>query len=89
VLREWEEIDVTKKVVGEKRYSDSIIQCCLLLGKVYHQPLRQRTGFVESLLVMMGCKDFQLPDYSTLCRRQSCLSVEVSKALESGKKIDI
>lgn len=89
VLREWKQVSKDKKVVGEKLYSDSIIQCCLLLGKVYHQPLRQTTGFVESLLVMMGCKDFQVPDYSTLCRRQSGLSMEVGKALESGKKIDI
>lgn len=89
VLREWKEIQVAKKVVGEKKYGDSIIQCCLLLGKVYHQPLRQTTGFVESLLVMLGCKGCQVPDYSTLCRRQSCLPVEVSRILESGKKIDI
>lgn len=89
VLREWKQVSNDKKVVGEKLYPDSIIQCCLLLGKVYHQPLRQTTGFVESLLVMIGCKDFQVPDYSTLCRRQSCLSVEVSRAWESGKKIDI
>lgn len=89
VLREWKEVSRGKKVVGEKRYSDAIIQSCLLLGKVYHQALRQTTGFVESLLVMIGCKDFQVPDYSTLCRRQSCLSVEVSRALESGKKLDI
>jgi IS5 family transposase len=38
---------------------------------------------------MMGCKGYMVPDYSTLCRRQACLSVEVSKALESGKRIDL
>ena len=89
VLREWKEVELTKKVVGEKLYSNAIIQCCLLLGKVYHQPLRQTTGFVESLLLMMAYKQVVVPDYSTLCRRQSCLPVEVSKALESGKNIDI
>jgi hypothetical protein len=89
LLREWKEIKGEKKVVAEKLYPDSIIECCLLLGKVYHQPLRQTQGFVNSLLMLMGDKDFQVPDYTTLCRRQGCLSVEVSKALQSGKKIDV
>jgi IS5 family transposase len=89
LMREWKEIKGEKKVVAEKLYSDAIIECCLLLGKVYHQPLRQTQGFVKSILVLMGHKDFQVPDYTTLCRRQGCLWVEVSKALQSNKKIDI
>ncbi len=88
-MRAWREVGKGKKVVGEKCYSDAIIQCCLLLGKVYHQPLRQTTGFVESLLVLLGCKEFQVPDYSTLCRRQGSLPVTVSQVWEGGKKIDI
>lgn len=43
----WREIDAAKKVVGECLYGDCLIQCCLLLGKAYHQPLRQTTGFVS------------------------------------------
>ncbi len=70
-------------------YSDSVIQCCLLLGQVYHQPLRQTTGFVCSLLTMLGYKDCAVPDYSTLCRRQNCLPVEVSKALSTPRKVAI
>lgn len=89
VLRAWRDVDTDKKVVAEKLYPDSVIQCCLLLGKVYHQPLRQTTGFVASLLMLMGREGYAIPDYSTLCRRQSLLAVEVSKALESGRKIDI
>ena len=89
LMREWKGIKGEKKVVAEKLYPDSIIECCLLLGKVYHQPLRQTQGFVKSLLVLMGHKDFQVPDYTTLCRRQGCLCIAVSKALQSGKKIDI
>lgn len=89
LLLEWKGINKEKKVVAEKLYPDSIIECCLLLGKVYHQPLRQTQGFVHSLLWLMGHKDYQVPDYTTLCRRQGCLSVEVSKALQSNKKIDV
>jgi hypothetical protein len=31
VLKEWEEVSKKQKEVGEQTYSDSIIQCCLLL----------------------------------------------------------
>ncbi len=89
LLRAWRDIDPDKKIVGEKLYPDSIIQCCLLLGKVYHQPLRQTTGFIASLLKVMGHESYAVPDYTTLCRRQSILPVEVSKALVGNKKIDI
>ena len=89
VLRQWRDISKEKKVVGECLYSDSVIQCCLLLGQVYHQPLRQTTGFVYSLLTMLGHTEYAIPDYSTLCRRQSCLPVAVSQALSSPGKVDI
>ena len=89
VLRAWRDIDISRKVVGEQLYADCVIQCCLLLGCVYHQPLRQTTGFVASLLAMLGRGDYAVPDYSTLCRRQSCLPVELSKALAGNSKIDI
>lgn len=89
VLRAWRDIDISKKVVGECLYADCVIQCSLLLGYVYHQPLRQTTGFMASLLAMLGHGDYAVPDYSTLCRRQGCLPVEVSKALASNSKIDI
>lgn len=89
VLRAWREIDVTKKVVGEPLYPACVMQCCLLLGHLYHQPLRQTIGFVGSLLALLGRSDYAVPDYSTLCRRQGCLPVEVSKALSNSRKIDI
>jgi hypothetical protein len=89
VLRAWRQIDTKQKVVGENLYGDCVIQCCLLLGQVYHQPLRQTTGFVSSMLTMLGHKDYAIPDYTTLCRRQSCLPVEVSKALVGTKKLDL
>jgi hypothetical protein len=89
VLRAWRDISKEKKVVGERLYADCVIQCCLLLGQVYHQPLRQTTGFVASLLALLGYKDYAVPDYSTLCRRQSCLPVEVSQVLAGKQKINI
>ena len=39
-------------------------------------PLRQTTGFVESLLKLVGL-DWAVPDFSTLCRRQKVLNVNL------------
>ncbi len=89
VLRAWRDIDSSKKVVGENLYADCVIECCLLFGQVYHQPLRQTTGLVSSLLQLLGYQDYAVPDYTTLCRRQSCLPVEVSQALKGTKKINL
>ena len=38
--------------------------------------LRQTTGFVESLLRLIGL-DWSVPDFRTLCRRQKTLAVTI------------
>ena len=52
--------------------SDGAIQACLTLKVLFGLPLRQTTGFVESLLNLVGL-DWSVPDFSTLCRRQRTL----------------
>lgn len=89
VLREWRDIDLSKKVVGEKHYPDRVILACLVLSMQYHLPLRQTSGFVKSLLKILGHGAYAVPDYTTLCRRQNELPVEVSKRWQSGEKIAI
>ena len=39
-------------------------------------PLRQTTGFVQSLLRLVGL-DWATPDFSTLCRRQQTLNASL------------
>ena len=39
-------------------------------------PLRQTTGFVQSLLGLLGL-DWRVPDFSPLCRRQRTLNVSI------------
>lgn len=87
VLRSWREIDISKQVVGEQLYPSSVILCCLVLKMQYRQALRQTTGFTRSLLTLMGHGEYAVPDYSTLCRRQGDLPVELSKRWEKGEKI--
>lgn len=57
-------------------FSDAAIQACLTLKVLFGLPLRQTVGLVESLIRMAG-PDWPVPDYSTLCRRQARIGVQV------------
>ena len=46
------------------------------LKVLFGMPLRQATGFVQSLLRLVGL-DWAAPDFSTLCRRQKALNVNL------------
>ncbi len=78
----WFSPDVTWKAAPtgkrgrQPRYSDAAIQACLTLKVLFGMPLRQTTGFVESLLKLVNL-DWEVPDFSTLCRRQKTLSVDI------------
>ena len=57
-------------------YSDAAIQTCLTMKVLFGMALRQTTGFLESLLRLVGL-DWAVPDFSTLSRRQKTLSVTI------------
>jgi hypothetical protein len=60
----------------QQQFSDAAIQTCLTLKVLFGMPLRQTTGFVQSLLRLVGL-DWATPDFSTLCRRQQTLNVSL------------
>ena len=66
----------TGKRGRQQEFSDATIQTCLTLKVLFGLPLRQTTGFVESLLRLVGL-DWAVPDFSTLCRRQKTLNVSL------------
>src|SRR5574343_1690211 len=57
-------------------FSDAAIQFCLTIKGLFGLPLRQVIGFVQSLIDLAGL-DWPVPDYSTLCRRQKTLTVNI------------
>ena len=57
-------------------FSDAAIQFCLTIKVLFKLPLRQTTGMVASLLKLAGL-DWAVPDYTTLCRRQKTLAVQI------------
>lgn len=60
----------------QQTYSDTAIQTCLTMKVLFGMALRQTTGFVESLLRLIGL-DWAVPDFSTLSRRQKTLKVNI------------
>ncbi len=60
----------------QQSYSDASIQTCLSMKVLFGMALRQTTGFVESLLQLVGL-DWTVPDFSTLSRRQKTLAVNI------------
>ena len=60
----------------QKDFSDAAIQACLTLKVLFGLPLRRNTGFVQSLLQLIGL-DWAVPEFSTLCRRRGTLKVSL------------
>jgi len=57
-------------------FSDAALQFSLTIKVLFKLPLRQATGMVASLLKMASL-DRAVPDYTTLCRRQKTLAVQI------------
>ncbi|MCT4577780.1 IS5 family transposase [Donghicola sp.] len=66
----------TGKRGRQPSFSDAAIQTCLTMKVLFGMPLRQTTGFMQSLLRLVGM-DWAVPDFSTLCRRQKTLNVSI------------
>ena len=57
-------------------FSDAAIQFCLSIKVLFGLALRQAIGMVASLLKLAGL-DWPVPDYSTLCRRQRTVTIQI------------
>ena len=56
--------------------SNAAIQFCLSIKVLFKLLLRQTTGMVAGLLKRAGL-DWEVPDYTTLCRRQKTFAVQI------------
>ena len=65
------------------KFSDAAIQFCLTLKNLFGLALRQSTGRVQSVLQLSGLA-WSAPDFSTLCRRQLGLNVQVPYTRSQG-----
>ena len=65
-----------QKTVRGTVFPTNAVQTCLTMKVLFGMALRQTTGFVESLLCLIGL-DRDAPDFSTLSRRQKTLKVNI------------
>lgn len=64
-------------------FSDAAIQFCLSMKCLFGLALRQTIGLVESLIKLAGL-DWEVPNYSTLSRRQHSLTVRIPARRSGG-----
>lgn len=60
-----------------RKYSEAAIQFCLTIKGLFNLALRQAMGMAQSLLKLAGL-DWQVPDFSTVSRRQKYLAVTIT-----------
>ncbi len=63
---------------GQRKYSDLAIETAITLRLVFHLPLRQTEGLLNSLFAMMGI-DLSAPDHTTLSRRGQSLNIALRR----------
>jgi hypothetical protein len=59
------------------KYSEAASQFCLTIKGLFNLALRQAVGMTQSLLKLAGL-DWEVPDFSTVSRRQKHLSVTIA-----------
>jgi IS5 family transposase len=82
----WEPLSVGTRG-GQQKYSDVAIETALTLRLLFHLPLRQAEGFLQSLFGMMGI-DLAAPDHTTLSRRGQLLDVPLRR-VTTGKGLHL
>ena len=73
---------------GQPRYSDLAIELCLTLGLVFNQPLRQTQGLMLSIAKLLRL-NISVPDFSTLSRRGSDLTLQPTPKSNSNEAIHL
>ena len=69
------------------KYSDHAIATALLIRKVFHLPLRQTQGFLNTIAVLLKA-EIEIPDFSCFSRRSSSLPrLALNKAMKPGSHV--
>jgi hypothetical protein len=83
VLTIWYNEHLTGKPGASKTYNDLAIVCMLSLKAIYRLSLRGVTGFATSIFDLMGV-NLASPNYTTLCRGQRHLDINLDVSSLSG-----
>lgn len=69
-------------------YTDTAIETALTIREVFHLPLRQTEGFLNSLLTIMQV-NLKSPDYSTLSIRGEVLPIKIGFPNSSNRPLHV
>jgi len=82
-LAQWEHENDEVKRGRPFVYSDTAVECLLVLREVFRLPYRQTEGLARSLVQLMQV-DLRVPDYSSLAKRAAKLSIDLKVARRRG-----
>jgi hypothetical protein len=84
----WYSVERTGKPGHPDIYSDSTIQCGLMIKTVFRIALRALQGFVRSLIEALGL-EIVCPHYSVFSRRAKELQIPLRRLLKPGEKLNV
>jgi hypothetical protein len=81
-LAAWKHSQTNRRPSAPRIYSDTAIQCALVVKSVYGLSLRAAQGFVSSVLSLVRL-DLPVPNHSTISRRQGTLPIPIFSSSKS------
>jgi len=84
-ITHWHNTEQTGSRGRPELYTDIAIECALTLRAVYGLALRATEGFLSSL-IKLGNLGLSCPDYTTLCKRQSNLNINLPLSKKRSSK---
>jgi len=87
VIDQWHHANDRPKVGHPFIYSDTAVECLLILRELFQLPYRQTEGLIKSLVELMKIA-LAIPDYTSLAKRAAKLGVSLDIAKRHGR-IDV
>ena len=87
VIKSWNS-DLSQRMGRPKLYSDLAIETALTLRLLFKLPLRQTEGFLKSIFCMMNV-GLNVPDHTTLSRRNSLLKTQLKRVEKTNGRVDL
>lgn len=83
VIRHWQHANALPRRGHPFVYSDTAIECLLVLRELFQLPYRQTEGLGRSLVQLMGI-ELAIPDYTSLAKRAAKLGIALDVRRHRG-----
>jgi hypothetical protein len=87
VIDQWHHVNDRPKLGHPFVYSDTAIECLLVLRELFQLPYRQTEGLARSLAQLMQV-ELSIPDYTSLAKRAAKMGISLDVAHRTGS-IDV